>query len=56
MSIALLFGPLTIYFALRTQLRDPGVIDPYLGYSSIETQLLFNFSFEEDRAALKVKT
>jgi hypothetical protein len=41
-------GLLSIYFTWRTQFRDPGILDPYLNYSSVATQDRFLYSNEEE--------
>lgn len=41
----------TLYYAWRTQFSDPGILDPYLSYTSIKTQLLFQFSDDEEETA-----
>ena len=47
--IGLIFGIWTVWFAFRTQFRDPGILSPHGNYSSIRTQLLFQYSFENDK-------
>jgi len=32
--LGLICGILTVWYAWRTQFRDPGILDPHLSYSS----------------------
>jgi hypothetical protein len=31
----LILGVMTVYYAWRTQFRDPGILDPYVSYSNV---------------------
>jgi len=50
-SLGLIFGIWTVWFAFRTQFRDPGVLSPHGNYSSIKTQLLYQYSYENETEA-----
>jgi hypothetical protein len=51
----LLLGVLTVFYAWRTQFRDPGILDPYLPYGAISTQLLFQASDDEEAGHMEVR-